>query len=195
MATQYKAVVFDLDDTLIDTRGCLVPEALARVARAAGVPRERLDAAGKSIDEVLRPAGPLSEAVRAAAAAAWYSPDVPRLAPVPGALDLLQCLAGITRLFLLTRGDPVRQQRKIDRAGLRDRFEAVIVRPIEATGTKRDDLLAILDRCRIQPHECLVVGDDEHDEIFHARALGCDAVRVPATTWNEVLELVSERST
>ena len=46
-------VVFDLDDTLIDTKNVLLPLALKRVVDATGIPLERLDARGKRIDEVL----------------------------------------------------------------------------------------------------------------------------------------------
>lgn len=194
MTPQYTVVVFDLDDTLIDTAGVLLPDALRRVAEAAGVPVERLDPSGKKIDAVLAPAGELDVDARAAAAAAWYAPVLPDLEPVPGARAMLAALQGTTRLFLLTRGDPERQQAKVDRAGLRDYFEDVIVRPIEQPGSKRDDLEAILARCEQPPDRCLVVGDDEHDELRHARDLGCLALHVDDADWATLPALVSGRS-
>ncbi len=194
MAPQYTVVVFDLDDTLIDTTAVLVPDALARVAAAAQVTVPDLDARGKSIDEVLAPAGPLSARARAAAAAAWYAPDLPPLDPKPGAVAMLRALAPHARLFLLTRGAHARQQAKVDAAGLRAHFEAVIVRPIEAAGSKRDDLTAILERCGIAPAQCLVVGDDVTDELAHATALGCGRCDIANVTFDEIVARVSAGS-
>ena len=101
-------VIFDLDDTLIDTKGVLLPAALARVADAAGIDVARLNARGKRIDEVLADLD-IDPETSARAAAAWYDPGVPPLEPLPGARELLAGLRGHVRLFLLTRGSPPRQ--------------------------------------------------------------------------------------
>jgi len=178
------AVIFDLDDTLIDTHGVLLPDALRRVAEAVGVDVARLDARGKRIEEVLAPLGDVDPERRAAAARAWYSPEVPPLKPLPGARALLASLRGRVRLHLVTRGDPARQTRKIERSGLRAFFDEVVIRAIEQPGSKRDDferLFAGLDRAR-----CAVVGDDDRDELRHAAAMGCVAIDVREVPLAEV---------
>jgi len=185
--------VFDLDDTLIDSARVLVPEALARVAAATGVHVERLDPRGKTVDELL--AGvEATEEQRAAAAREWYAPGLPPLDLVPGARALLEELRADprVRLVLLTRGDPARQQAKVDACGARALFDEVCVRPSEEPGTKRDDLRAILTASGLPPRRCVVVGDDERDELAHARALGCIAVPVPARSWDDVRRIVAE---
>lgn len=169
------AVVFDLDDTLIDTKGVLLPASLRRVAAATGIAVERLDARGKRIDEVLEPVPEVTEEQRRAAAAAWYDPEVPPLEPLPGAVALLRELRGRVTLVLLTRGDPARQRNKIARSGLSGYFDEVVIRPIEAPGSKRDDL----ERIRAAYGTCVVVGDDPRDELRHAGALGMPTLRVP----------------
>jgi HAD superfamily hydrolase (TIGR01509 family) len=174
-------VVFDLDDTLIDTRNVLLPLALKRVANATGIPLERLNARGKKIDEVLRGIDGVTPAQREAAAEAWYRPDVPPLTPFPGARELLEGLRGRVSIVLLTRGAPERQKRKIEQCGLGPLFDEIVIRAIEAPGSKRDDLLALLGRHRIAPSRCGVIGDDDRDEIKHARDLGCVAIKVPET--------------
>lgn len=171
-------VVFDLDDTLIDTRHALLPDALRRTAAAAGLPVERLDAKGKTIDEVLAGAD-LPADRREAAAAAWYAPEVPPLAPLPGAREVLGALRGRVHLVLLTRGRPERQRNKIAACGLGPLFDAVVIRPIGEPGSKRDDLEALIERHALPPGRCAVIGDDERDELAHALALGCLAVKVP----------------
>src|SRR5262245_34157928 len=174
-------VVFDLDDTLIDTRNVLLPLALKRVVDATGIPLERLDARGKRIDEVLAGVPELTQEQREAAAKAWYRPEVPPLTPFPGARELLEGLRGRVRLVLLTRGDPVRQKRKIEQCGLGPLFDEIVIRPIEAPGSKRDDLEALLARHGIGASRCGVIGDDDRDELRHARDLGCVAIKVPDT--------------
>jgi HAD superfamily hydrolase (TIGR01549 family) len=174
-------VVFDLDDTLIDTRNVLLPLALKRVVDATGIPLERLDPRGKRIDEVLARVKDVTPEQREAAAKAWYRPEVPPLTPFPGARELLEALRGRVRLVLLTRGDPARQQRKIEQCGLGPLFDEIVIRAIEAPGSKRDDLAAMLARHRIGPSRCGVIGDDDRDELKHARDLGCVAIKVPET--------------
>lgn len=174
-------IVFDLDDTLIDTRNVLLPLALKRVVDATGIPLKRLDPRGKRIDEVLAGVKDVTPEQREAAAKAWYRPEVPPLTPFPGARELLEALRGRVRLVLLTRGDPARQQRKIEQCGLGPLFDEIVIRPIEAPGSKRDDLAAMLARHRIGPSRCGVIGDDDRDELKHARDLGCVAIKVPET--------------
>ena len=173
--------IFDLDDTLIDTRGTLLPAALDRVATRLGLPVERLNRRGKQIGEVLEGLPDLDEAAVRAAAEEWYSPEVPALEPLPGAREALERLKGRIPLFLVTRGDPERQQRKVDRAGLRSYFDEVVVRPIEGGGSKREDFERLIARCGAAADRCAVIGDDDSDELRHARDLGCVAILVPAT--------------
>jgi len=178
-------VIFDLDDTLIDTRRVLLPDALERVSAATGIDVGGLNARGKRIEEVLE--GLEVEAdIRDRAAAAWYDPRVPPIEPLPGARELLAALRGKVRLFLLTRGDEARQANKIRACGLAPYFEDTIIRPIEKPGSKRDDILAILERCDVAPDRCAVVGDDPRDELAYARELGCLAIAVPATPLSAV---------
>jgi FMN phosphatase YigB (HAD superfamily) len=175
-------VIFDLDDTLIDTKGALLPAALMRLSRALGLPVECLNPRGKAIDEVLETVEGLSDGQRRAAAEAWYAPEVPSLEPLEGARAVLGGLRGRAHLVLLTRGDPARQRLKIDRSGLGDLFDEIVIRPIEGSGSKRDDIRALLAK----HGRCAVVGDDERDELRYALELGCMAIKVPDTPLKEV---------
>lgn len=178
-ARHSSAVFFDLDDTLIDTRRCLLPAALQRVADATGIARERLDPTGKKIGEVLRNVPGLTPAQRDAARAAWYAPVVPALEPLPGAREVLAELAGRLLLVLVTRGHPPRQEKKIERCGLGPCFDEIIIRPFEAPGSKRDDLARVMADHGLSPGRCAVVGDDERDELRYGRELGCLVLKVP----------------
>ncbi|MHC4956948.1 MAG: HAD family hydrolase [Planctomycetota bacterium] len=184
-------LIFDLDDTLIDTKGVLLPAALARVEQATGIPAGRLNARGKRIDEVV--AGlDLDPERYEAAARAWYDPEVPDLDPLPGAERLLAALHGRAHVFLLTRGDPARQNEKVRRCGLARHFEGIVIRPIEEPGSKRDDIETILRRCGLAPDRCAVIGDDERDELEHAKALGCLAIKVPDTPLTHIEQVLAD---
>ena len=168
----------------------LLPAALQRVADATGVPVADLDATGKKIEEVLRGVSGLGEAKRAAAAAAWYDPEVPPLDPLPGARALLERLRGRVRLCLLTRGEPSRQRNKIERSGLAELFDEVVIRAIEQPGSKRDDLVRLIGAR--EPAQCAVVGDDPRDELRYAEELGCLAIAVPETALHEIEERLED---
>lgn len=185
-ARHSSAVFFDLDDTLIDTRRCLLPAALQRVADATGIARERLDPTGKKIGEVLRNVSGLTPAQRDAARAAWYAPVVPALEPLPGAREVLQELAGRLLLVLVTRGHPPRQEKKIEQSGLGPCFDEIVIRPFEAPGSKRDDLARVMEAHALRPDRCAVVGDDERDELRYGRELGCVVLKVPDVELAEV---------
>ena len=186
------AVFFDLDDTLIDTRHQLLPAALQRVADATGIARERLDATGKRIEEVLRNVGGLSAAQREAAKAAWYAPLVPELEPLPGAREVLDELSGRLLLVLVTRGHPARQRRKIAQCGLGPCFDEIVIRPFEASGSKRDDFARVMDAHGLAPERCAVVGDDPRDELEHGADLGCLVLRAPEVALPDVPRRLKE---
>lgn len=178
--------IFDLDDTLIDTKGVLLPPALDAVARAIGVPVERLNPRGKKLDEVLDRLDGLSSAQRAAAADAWYDPAVPPFAPLAGAAEMIAALRGRIHLALLTRGDPARQRNKIEMFGLGHEFDAIRIRAIEEPGSKADDLRAFLEQFGVSPERAVVIGDDPLDELRHGRALGCPVLLVPDVSLDEI---------
>jgi HAD superfamily hydrolase (TIGR01509 family) len=180
------AVFFDLDDTLIDTRHALLPAALQRVADATGIPKERLDATGKRIEEVLRNIPGVTPEQIDAAKAAWYAPIVPALEPLPGAREVLEELSGRLLLVLVTRGHPARQERKIEQCGLGPCFDEIIIRPFEAPGSKRDDFARVLAAHGLPPERCAVVGDDERDELKYAAELGFLVLKVPDVALTDV---------
>ncbi len=184
--TPPRAAFFDLDDTLIDTKGRLLPDALRRTAAALGVAASRLDASGKRIEELVAPLGPLPEELLAAAAAAWHSSEVPDLEPLPGVNAMLARLRGRLLLFLVTRGNLLRQARKLERCGLGPSFDRLVIRPIDAPGSKADDFRRLLLEHGLRPGECVVVGDDGHDELAHGAALGCALLPVPATPFEGI---------
>ena len=182
--------IIDLDDTLIDTTGVLVPDALRRVAAAIRRPVEALDARGKTVADILGDIEGLSDTDREAAARAWYDPVLPPLELLPGAEALLSLPI---RRALLTRGNRARQDAKIDALGLRGRFDAIVIRDSEGPGSKRDDIEALMERFRASPGTTAVIGDDPDDELRHGRDLGCHTIRVPDIPLTAIAERLKSR--
>ena len=70
-------------------------------------------------------------------------------------------------------------------------FEDVVIRPIESSGSKRDDIEAILARTGLPPARCAVVGDDLKDELRFASELGCATIHVPKTPLSDITGILT----
>jgi putative hydrolase of the HAD superfamily len=186
-----RAVVFDLDDTLIDTTGQLVLPAHQEAAAAmiaVGLEASVRDVAEKRMD--FAKAAPVEEidlrvasffgakdvsAVAAAGHAAYFGRTVRSLSAWPFVGAALDGLAG-RRRCLVTSGFEATQRKKIELAGLEAYFDAIEVVPV---GEDKGPALARVVGA-IAPEECVAIGDRLDREIQAARQLGMWAVRVAA---------------
>lgn len=149
--TFFEHVTFDLDDTLLDTSGGLIPTAARRALdhlvrklkpAASSIERETLiESLLKKRSEILRnepranPWLALAEGNAELAEASrqiFLRPpieDLPpeAIRPTPGALELLAWAASRAQVHLVTSGDPIIQNRKIDALDVRKYFRSVHV--------------------------------------------------------------------
>jgi FMN phosphatase YigB (HAD superfamily) len=187
-----RGVVFDLDDTLIDTTGQLLIPAHSEAAAAmisAGLPgsleevaRKRLDLSRarprESVDLlVARFYGVDDHAIVTAGHEAFYNRAVRRLEPFEDAIAVLESLAEDHIVCLcVTAGHPETQQRKLSLTGLAAHLTTVCVVP---PGDSKEEAIAELMREHdLTPEATVVIGDRIDREIAAARRLGCWAVRV-----------------
>ncbi len=183
-----KAVVFDLDDTLYDCAGSLLEESRQRAARVlveAGLPmaepdavrlqRELSNSHGPNFlvfDEIARRYA-LDDEVIARAYRAYNSDEVGLIQPFPDVLPTLRELRGRDVLcFLLTSGLYRRQTTKIERLGLREAFDDIVVNDVERGEVLSESLRFLLHKHSVQPEETLVVGDRPQEEIHAGNRLG-----------------------
>ncbi|MFN8792209.1 MAG: HAD family hydrolase [Bdellovibrionales bacterium] len=186
----FKAIAYDLDDTLIDTSGVLVPiasraayDAMSALGLRASFEDfengRRLGALSMShqkifhklADQYGQPATP--EMVQAGIQA-FYSPPLPaQLHLLPGALENLKLLSPRCPLFLVTSGIVETQKEKAKRAQLSSYFQGLYFLNSLAKERKRVAFADILARLKIQPPELLVIGNRLSQEIRDGKELGC----------------------
>lgn len=97
-----------------------------------------------------------------------------------GVEEVLKALHGRYRLVIVTKGDLLDQERKLERSGLTGYFHH-----IEIVSEKREsDYRKLLRHLDIRPAEFLMVGNSLKSDILPVLDLGCYGVHVPFhTTW------------
>lgn len=95
---------------------------------------------------------------------------------IPGAREMLERLAGHYRLALLTNGIREVQRSRLDRAGLSDMFDPIIIS--DEVGCKKPDreiFSILLDRAgNPDPSACLMIGDNLSSDILGGIRSGID---------------------
>lgn len=187
-----RAIAFDLDDTLIDTTGLLVPEAARQACEemiARGFDRglevclrERAALATQLSHREIFPriAGPALVDAGHAGVERFYNPLLPATIPlIHGADQVLATLAARYRLYLVTAGNPETQRRKIEAASLASRFVRCLTVDGFAGGTKTEAFREILALEGLEPSRLLAVGNRLSQEIRLAKRLGARTCHFP----------------
>lgn len=186
-----RALVFDLDDTLMDTHGQLVMEAHLQACAAmqrAGldVPLEDLmDTRLRLLQEQPR------EEVNALLAAQYncqdtriiqagfetfLNPHITELEAFPGVHDLLAELAQSYDLFLVTAGSRPAQQKKIEVLEIGDCFREIHYIPPQQPDGKYQALVDLQQAYGYAFADMIVIGDRIHNEIAAGNRLGCPTI-------------------
>ncbi len=189
MPANFKAVVFDLDDTLYDCSGSLIAASRRRAAAAlveGGLPltvdgavdlQNRLsDEYGPHFlvfDEIGRRYS-LGEEVLASAYKAYNTEQIDApIALFPDTLSTLKQLReGGLKCLLLTVGHHMRQKAKIRRLGLEGEFDDVLINDYDRGSVMSECLRYLLQKHNLKPHEVLIVGDRPGEEIRYGNELG-----------------------
>ena len=188
---RYRAALFDLDGTLVDTAPDLAAAAnrmLADLGRAA-LPDDRIrDFVGKGVvnlvNKCFEASGGGGEEARDRAHAVFerhYSAGIAdRSRPYPGVVDGLEALerAGIAMGCVTNKAGRFTEP-LLELTGLR-RFFGVVVSgdTVERKKPHPDPMLYAAGALGASPAETLVVGDSLND-VQSARAAGCPVVVVP----------------
>ena len=97
-----------------------------------------------------------------------------------GVNEVLEMLSDTYRLIVLTKGDLLDQERKIERSGLSKYFHHVEV----LSDKKEENYLNLLDHLEIDVSEFLMIGNSLKSDVLPLINIGAQAVHVPFhTTW------------
>lgn len=185
----FQSLAFDLDDTLLDTTGLLIPLA-SQIACQAMIDRGlRLP-----LDEAMRMRHELASsmshtdifalmaqkfgnsnkgAMVHAAIEAFYNPPVPEQLPLlPGALENLEKLRSRYSLYLVTMGTFEAQTQKIKALGIRHYFKECFILNGFIGEKKILAFQEILKREGHSPTALLSIGNRLSSEIRDAKTLG-----------------------
>ena len=189
---QIDTVVFDLDDTLVDTSSLLIApleiEAARRMVQvdpslpdpdelAALVLELRRTGPSAVEQELVRLLPGLTEEVLEARRQTFTGLTPRRLSVDPRVEHLLRGLYDRSTLYLLTEGDLDFQSAKIDHLGIRPFFREVVIAP-PGPGSKHGALVSLLERRRHPPGSVVVVGNRLDREIRAGNRLGATTVWV-----------------
>jgi len=187
-------IIFDLDDTLIDTSGCLtglrLKAALERLVEVgffvsdfslALQMLERLDRSALSAKEAILEFLELHEAPPEYAAIAlaevYERPiDEAPLFPLDFAIELLEDLKQTHKLALVTAGERGQQLSKLKKAGIDSTiFSRIIVSELR---DKKRHYQALIKEFVESPTNVVVCGDRIEGDLIPAKELGCKTVHV-----------------
>lgn len=193
---KFKAIAFDLDDTLLNTSGLLVPQAaekaclsLISVGAQCSV-EECLNLRAKLAHTLSHPEifgfiadeyqCPERELGLQLAILDFYNPDIPATLPlIEGALENLQNLSQRYDLFLVTMGIRQAQEKKIQALGIKDYFKKIYILDSLRGERKKLAFEDILKESDCQPDQLLSVGNRLSAEIRDAKLIGAQTCYFP----------------
>ncbi|MFP4026397.1 MAG: YvcK family protein [Candidatus Brocadiia bacterium] len=189
MRASFRAVIFDLDDTLFDCTGSLIDASRHRAAQAlvdAGLPMS-VDEAFELQKDLAADHGPHflvfdeigerydldQEALQIAYRAYNREEVADDIHLFPDVLSTLRTLRrqGI-KCFLLTVGNHRRQRGKITKLGLEGKFDDILVSDVDRGARMTECLRYFLSKYKLNPAEILIVGDRPSEEIRYGNELG-----------------------
>ncbi len=189
---QYKAVVFDLDDTLFPERefvrsGFAAVGAWVQAERgiagfgAAAWRRFEAGERKRAFDEALAELGVASEPGLVEKLVGIYRDHRPQIALFPEAAEVLGALRGRYRLGLLTDGYAVAQRRKIAALGIDPLFDKIVVTDElgrECWKPSRVPFQIVIDALGCTGGECVYVGDNPKKDFVAPNELGWLTVHI-----------------
>jgi putative hydrolase of the HAD superfamily len=202
------AILFDLDDTIVAydaaAEGCWLAACQQHAARLPGVPMDALqDAIRRKSDwfwsdaerfrqgrlnlaearrqvlcAALESLGATDTSVAAEIARLRTEMHEARIAPFPGAIDVLQQLRdGGVRMGMITNGSSEKQRAKILRHSLEPFFDCIVIEGEFGCGKPDERVFRhALARLGVSPADTWMVGDNLHHDIAPAQALGISGI-------------------
>lgn len=187
-------IIFDLDDTLIDTSGSILPGVLRNALKAMEGVGLSMANFNRSYNELLRlntfhlssveairefleinkaPTQCLDVALKAIYESPIFNEPIQ---PVEDAIEVLEELSAHHPLVLVTKGKEKVQREKMKRAGISTQFFTKLY--FCADGDKKKIYQKVSEEMGISPLNALVCGDRISLDLTPAKELGCKTVQL-----------------
>lgn len=101
--------------------------------------------------------------------------ELTKIQLIDGIENVLQKLQGKYKLILVTKGDLLDQERKLQKSGLIGYFHHIEI----MSDKHENNYKKLLSHLDIQPHEFLMVGNSVKSDILPVLTIGAQAVHVP----------------
>ena len=186
-----RALVFDLDDTLMDTYGQLVMDAhrqacLAMHQAGLDVPVEELMATRlrlisaaprEEVNALLaRHYSCAEQKVVQAGIDTYFNPEITEIEPFPGVYEMLDQLSADHELFLVTAGFERTQAKKIQVLGIGAYFREICYVPVDQLDGKYAAFCYLQRKYSYAFADMVIVGDRITNEIAAGNRLGCPTI-------------------
>jgi putative hydrolase of the HAD superfamily len=187
-------IIFDLDDTLIDTTGSVTPVQLERALHRmieAGLRVNSFEEAiaklkqidlscessTQSLKKFLDSIGADSRFLALGQQVVYGEiPDNLVVIPLDQALEVLKNLSKNNLLALVSIGNPDQQRFKMEKAGLDSTLFSKIA--ISTQEDKKSSYQSVLDELGVAPQETIVCGDRIRRDLTPAKQLGCLTIQM-----------------
>ncbi|HLC51966.1 MAG TPA: HAD family hydrolase [Candidatus Nanoarchaeia archaeon] len=189
-----KAIIFDLDDTLIDTSGSSIPIKMKEALKAmikAGLKIDNFDQSYQLLLDIDKQSYNGTESITdflkkikadqkflQIGKAAYYGGDILdfSIKELPGATKLLSQLKKKYKLVLVSYGLPSEQQSKLKKSGIKEDLFSVII--FTDNYNKKAEYQKVIDQLKLSHEQFLVVGDKFKGDLLPARELGMKTVHM-----------------
>lgn len=183
-----QALIFDLDDTLMDTHGQLVMDAhhqacLAMQRAGLDFPLEELFAARlhflktqprEDVNTLMvEHFGHHDPRIIQAGHDTFLNPEIGDIDVFAGVPELLENLKQHYALFLVTAGFKTAQSKKIQVLGIGHHFKEILIIEPGSPGGKKAAFIEIKERYQYHFEQMLIIGDRISNEIKAGNQLGC----------------------
>ncbi|MDX8431382.1 MAG: HAD family hydrolase [Candidatus Algichlamydia australiensis] len=167
-------IVFDLDDTLIDTSGSVLPLLLQKVTEGLAPKSqkqlERMNGSAKSSKESINEFFEISDLKKQS----LKNPSLHQIKTLDGVREVLRTLSLEHELALVTIGEESFQREKIKQAGIDlHLFSDVVV--------CKDKYLVygkLIQKYSCNPSQVVVIGDRIDRDLTPAKLLGCKTIHI-----------------
>jgi FMN phosphatase YigB (HAD superfamily) len=190
MIKEWQAWIFDLDDTLLDTSGALIPQVAQRVCEyfvRQNLFTNREEALSVWLEYKIKLAGKIlirkiveervtgferREKLIQEAYQIFRTPELPLTLPLlPGGREILQMMSSKVPLFLVTQGDIPTQIKKVEILNLTDYFRQIYYVDPFMGEDKSLAFKALLKQFGFDPHRVLSIGNRLDNEIELSKKL------------------------